>query len=103
MSNSTYAKDTMNSGKNIQDIDLLTNYNASIAFSGGCPAGDNNIIFDSFGRPMLGVLSNYTSSYKGGSTEKLLLQPCIITLRASGQDDVVLRVRPETGHVSIDD
>ena len=103
LSNTTYAKDTMNNGKNIQDIDLSADYHASIAFSGGCPSGDNNIIFDNMGRPMLGVLNNYTSAYKGGATETLLLSTCIITLSSSGEDDVILRIRPETGYVSVDE
>ena len=87
--NATYAKDPLNSSKELRDIDMNAKYGVTIS-----PC-DSDISFDHLGRPFTGALNAKTSPYEG-----LLTSNCNITISA-GSETKVITITPETGYVYI--
>jgi len=88
------AKNPINDGNEMRDIDLNSKYNISIALTGGCN-GQSIISFDNQGRPMVGDLSDDTTAYVSG---QLLTSTCVITL-TQGSKSEVINIEPETGYI----
>jgi type II secretory pathway pseudopilin PulG len=96
--NITYALNPFNKVSRIENIKLKGI--SSIALSGGC-AGKTIISFDYLGRPLIGSLSDTTSSYTAeGYDGELLTTICTIKL-TNGSKTVSIDISPETGYVSI--
>ena len=98
VSNNTtlYAKDPQTQD-DIKDVEMKEI--SSISFSGGC-AGSSTISFDYLGRPLVGTLTSTTAAYTSNNDGKLLQTDCSITL-SDGETSLMLKLRPETGYISI--
>jgi prepilin-type N-terminal cleavage/methylation domain-containing protein len=74
----------------------------NISFSGGCPVGrSRRIYFDYLGRPMYGPPHSLTKKYFAKSSNKLVVQDCIITITNSVGKSKNIVITPETGYVHI--
>ncbi len=69
-----------------------------VQFGGGCK--NNRISFDHLGRPMQGDQATMTGPYSA-PTQRLITQDCTITLTDSNENTSILRIRPETGYISV--
>ncbi|MEA2073540.1 MAG: type II secretion system protein [Campylobacterota bacterium] len=85
--------------KGMKKLNLGKSYGVtSIELTGGCPSSDGyRIVFDSLGRPLKGDMSGNNTAYE---SDNLIQTNCDITL-SDGSENVVLRIRPETGYVCI--
>jgi len=73
----------------------------SVTITGGVGCTGGRISFDHLGRPFKGSQSSMSSPYNSTSgTQRLLRNVCDITL-SDGSDSAVIKLRPETGYVSI--
>ena len=89
--NTTFAKNSMNNGNDIQNIELK---GVSLTLSGSC-AGETDISFDNQGRPYVGEINDDTNPH-----EQLMTSTCIITL-SDGSVSSIIHIIPETGYASI--
>jgi len=97
--NTTFAINPMESNGTMQNIDLNDMFGVSMFGGGSCaPALASGIMgFDHVGRPIRGDLTGTGTAYQAN----LLNADCIITVSGNAQN-IVIRLRPETGYASID-
>jgi len=69
-----------------------------VDFNNGCN-GTLRLAFDNLGRPIKGSQSSMTGAYSAG-TQRLISSDCTIVLY-SGDKNISLTIKPETGYVSI--
>ncbi len=80
----------------LQNMDLNSEYGATISLSAGCANEDPLIIsFDHLGRPLVGDISSDGSSYPNG---RLLATDCNLTFSGGSEGAVVVTITPETGY-----
>ena len=89
--NTTFAKNSMNNGKDIQNIELN---GVTVTLSGSC-ADETDISFDHQGRPYVGEINDDTNPH-----EQLMTSTCIITLSDESVSSII-HIIPETGYASI--
>ena len=104
VSNVTFAQDTLNSDKNISNIDLSAKYGVTMTVNGTeCSVnngGVHGIGFDSLGRPIAGDLNTLTSPYVGTNVDLVKTADCAIVL-TNGSETATINISPETGYATI--
>lgn len=91
-----YADNPSNDDTKLQDIDLADRYDVTISLGGSCNS-QTILSFDNIGRPMVGDLSDDTSSYLAG---QLISSTCTVTV-SNGVENSVINIEPETGYIHI--
>ena len=74
----------------------------NITFSNSCSINSSKrLYFDYLGRPMYGAPHSLTKKYFAGSSNRLVMQDCIITITNSAGKSKNIVITPETGYVYI--